>query len=50
MVDQDVIVASGADYAVHGFVELIVAQCGGMFVACLLAAHGHGAAPRLYSI
>lgn len=49
MVDQDVIVASGANYAVHGFVELIVPQFGGMFVAGLFAAHGHCAAPSLHS-
>ena len=50
VVDQDVIVTSGADYAVHGLVELIVTQLGGMFVARLLAAHGHRAAPSLHSI
>ena len=49
VVDQDVVVARCANYAVHGFVELIVSQLGGMFVARLLAADGHCAAPSLHS-
>jgi hypothetical protein len=49
VIDQNVVVARSANYAVHGFVELIVSQLGGMFGSRLLAAHGHGAAPSLHS-
>jgi hypothetical protein len=42
VVDEDVIVAGGADYAVDGFVELIVARVGcGVIFASLLTADGH---------
>jgi len=41
MVDEDVVVAGGADYAVDRFVELLVAHLGGMCLSRLLASHRH---------
>ena len=41
-VREDIVVACGADYAVNGFAELIVSCAGGVFVAGLFAADGHG--------
>ena len=42
LVDENVIVATGADDAVNRFVELFVTRhFGGVFVAGLFTAHGH---------
>lgn len=38
-VDEDVIVAGGADHAVNRLVELLVPLLCGMFLACLFATH-----------
>ena len=40
-IDEDVIVAGGADYAVNGFVELLVRGGGFVIGAGLFAADGH---------
>ena len=41
VVDENVVVARGADHAVYCFVELLVSCTGGMFFAALFAAHCH---------
>jgi len=38
-VDENVIVAGGADHSINRLVELLVAGLFGVFPACLLAAH-----------
>ena len=47
VVDQNVVVACGADYAVYCFAELLVSCCGGMFLASLLSANCHSLYPAL---
>ncbi|HKV49318.1 MAG TPA: hypothetical protein VJN69_14590 [Candidatus Acidoferrales bacterium] len=42
LVDENVIVASRADDAVNGFVELLVTGAGGVLSAALFAGKGHG--------
>ena len=41
LVNEDVIVARGADHAVDRFAELIVRCARGVFGACLFATDGH---------
>ena len=45
VIDKDVVVAGRADQAVDRFAELIVAGVRRMFVACVIAAHGHWIMP-----
>jgi hypothetical protein len=49
VVDQNVVVACGADNAVYRFAELFVSRCGGMFLASLLSANRHSLYPCLNS-
>jgi hypothetical protein len=49
VVDQNVVVACGADDAVYRFAELLVSRCGGMFPASLLSANCHSLYPCLNS-
>jgi hypothetical protein len=47
VVDQNVVVARGADDAVYRFAELLVSRCGSMFLASLLSANCHSICPAL---
>ncbi len=49
VVDQNVVVACGADDAVDRFAELLVSRCDGMFLASLLSANCHSLYPCLNS-
>src|SRR6266481_10042243 len=47
VVDQNVVVACGADDAVYCLAELLVSRRGGMFLATLLSANCHSLSPVL---